>query len=301
MNVVKNKKIYLTFSGILVIASIVILSVVGLKFGIDFTGGTLWQFKINQVADSALNTTLPVSRSAVEGVLKNDIGISGAFVSQQGEVFLVRLPEISEVEHQAFLITLNEKLGSVEELRFESIGPAISSELRAGSIKVFILVLIAISLYVIFAFRKISYRMPSWKYGVITLATLFHDALIAIGFFALLGYLFGAEVDVGIVVAILVVMGFSVHDTIVVFDRIRENLSTEQKSNLETVINMSVRETLARSINTSITLVVVLIALLMFGADSLNYFVWTILIGTIAGTYSSIFVASPLLTLGRKK
>jgi len=297
MNVVQHKKIYLTVSALLVGASIAVIAVAGLRFGIDFTGGTQWQFKVENSAEPA-----PATKAQLESIFQTDLELPNVLIAEQGEsTFLVRLPEVDEPQHQLMRQALENQIGPVEELSFESIGPAISGELRTGSIRVFILVLVAISLYVIFAFRKISYRLPSWKYGLITLITLFHDALIAIGFFAFLGYLSGAEVDVSIVVAILVVMGFSVHDTIVVFDRIRENLGIEQKSDLQTVVNMSVRETLARSVNTSLTLIIVLIALLLFGADSLNYFIWTILIGTVAGTYSSIFVASPLLTLGRKE
>ena len=136
---------------------------------------------------------------------------------------------------------------------------------------------------------------------MITLTTLFHDAIITIGFFTVLGYLTGAELDVTIVVAILVIMGFSVHDTIVVFDRIRENLRMEKESKLETVVNKSVNETMARSINTSFTLIIVLVALYFLGTANLQDFILTVIVGTIVGTYSSIFIASPLLTIRRRR
>ena len=158
--------------------------------------------------------------------------------------------------------------------------------------------LIGISLFIAFAFRKVSRPIRSWKYGVVTLVTLFHDVVIPAGLFAYLGRFYGVEADTNFIVALLVVMGFSVHDTIVVFDRIRENLLLGREgAGLAEVVNKSINETLARSINTSVTLVLVLVALLLFGPATLTYFVLAILVGVILGTYSSIFVASPLLVI----
>ncbi len=163
------------------------------------------------------------------------------------------------------------------------------------------MVLVGISLYVAFAFRKVSRPISSWKYGIITLVTLFHDVSIPAGFLVVLGKLKGVEIDTNSLVALLVIMGFSVHDTIVVFDRIRENLLLDRgRSDFGTVINNSVNQTMARSINTSLTLFLVLIALFIFGPITLKYFILTLLIGTIAGAYSSIFVASPLLQVWQK-
>ncbi len=188
------------------------------------------------------------------------------------------------------------------DLRFESIGPAIGGELRSKAYWAFLFVILGISLYIAFAFRKVSHPVSSWKYGIIPLVTLFHDAVIPAGLIAVLGVLRHVEIDTNFVVAILVVMGFSVHDTIVVFDRIRENLRLERSSKFDfgALVNKSVNETFARSLNTSFTLVLVLVALYIFGSASLQYFILTMLVGTIVGTYSSIFVASPLLTLWRQ-
>ncbi|MEK7641173.1 MAG: protein translocase subunit SecF, partial [Patescibacteria group bacterium] len=161
------------------------------------------------------------------------------------------------------------------------------------------LVLLAISLYVAFAFRKVSKPVSSWKYGIITLITLFHDALVPAGMFAVLGRLLNLEVDTNFVVAILVVVGFSVHDTIVVFDRIRENLriAGSNVGDFSSLVNSSINQTFARSINTSLTLILTLVALYFLGPAALQYFVLTILVGVVMGTYSSIFIASPLLTV----
>jgi len=191
----------------------------------------------------------------------------------------------------------------LEEKNFSSIGPTVGSELRRKATWAILAVILGISLYIAWAFRKVSEPIKSWKYGIATLISLLHDVSIPTGMLALLGYWKGIEIDTNFIVALLVVMGFSVHDTIVVFDRIRENLliNRGRKITLGEIINYSINETLVRSINTSLTLMLVLVALLVFGPPTLFYFVLTILVGTIFGTYSSIFVASPLLYLWQKK
>lgn len=286
MNIIKYKYIFLIISGTLVLASIASIFVFGFRQGIDFVGGTLWQIKTLATKDD-LRLLLPP-----------------AVISAQPatESFIIRLNEFSESERQHTLNVLKEKFGEAEELRFESIGPSIGGELREKSVRAFIFVLISISLYIAFAFRKVSKPVSSWKYGLITLVTLFHDALIPLGVFSALGYFANVEIDSTFVVAILVVLGFSVHDTIVVFDRIREKIRLQKSANydFDELVNRGINETIARSINTSLTLVLVLIAMFLFGAASLQYFILVILIGAVVGTYSSIFVASPLLTLWRR-
>lgn len=291
MNIIKYKYWFIGFSGALVILAIVSMAVFGFKQGIDFVGGTLWQIR------SQSEDTVGVEK--LQQVL-SERHLEGMVVRQgaSSKDFLIRMKEITEEEHQQLIGLLGAKLGTFEELSFSSIGPAIGRELRNRAVTAFFLVLLGISLYVSFAFRKVSQPVSSWKYGAITLLTLFHDALIPAGAFAWWGWQYGAEVDSNFIVALLVVMGFSVHDTIVVFDRIRENLIISKgKFDFEKVVNESVNQTLVRSVNTSLTLVLVLIALYFFGAASLGYFILLILIGTVVGTYSSIFVASPLLVL----
>ena len=286
MNIIKYRKIYLLVSGSLVLASIISIFFFGFRQGIDFVGGTLWEIKLS-AAKEDLRLLLP----------------SSAVINPRAESgFLIRMEQISEKDHQQFLAQLKEKFGEVEELRFDSIGPAIGNELKTKSIKAFLLVLLAISLYVAFAFRQVSYPVSSWKYAIITLVTLFHDAIIPLGVFSVLGRFMNVEIDTSFVVAILVVLGFSVHDTIVVFDRIRENLKIQKSRKYEfnQVVNDGINQTLVRSINTSLTLVLVLLAMFFFGAPTLQYFVLAILIGVVAGTYSSIFIASPLLTFWKK-
>lgn len=296
MNIIRNKWLFLSFSIILVAVSIYGIAVFGLKRGIDFTGGTLWQVKF---------TEQEISKSDFESFVRNDLKLSDAAVNQsEGEtVFNLRSREISEVSHQEYSVKIEEKFGSFEELSFQTIGAAIGAELVRKALWAFIINLLAISLYVAYAFRKVSYPVNSWKYSAITLLTLFHDALIPLGLMTFLGHFLGVEIDTNFIVAILVVMGFSVHDTIVVFDRIRENLRTTSlsKMNFDDLVNNSVHQTFHRSVNTSLTLVIVLVALLVLGSGSLKFFILTILVGTVVGTYSSIFVASPLLTLWKPK
>lgn len=310
MNIIRYRKIFLFISGILVLTSIIVIFVFGLRPGIDFVGGAMWQIRLPQTSD--------INAIVIKNFFESDLKVKNVIVfPAENQSFLIRLPHISEGEHQQYLQALNNKFGKgesasdnisdnsrnnlaesafVEELRFEGIGPTIGRELKQKSFWAIAMVLLGISLYIAFAFRKISYPIKSWKYGVIALITLFHDVIIPIGLLSILGWKWGIEMDTNFVVALLVVMGFSIHDTIVVFDRIRENLLLQRnRLDLADIINDSINQTLARSINTSLTLVLVLLALFFFGPLTLKYFILTILVGTIIGTYSSIFVASPLL------
>lgn len=215
--------------------------------------------------------------------------------------YLIRMAAVSEEMHQQYLSDLRTTFGTIEEGQFQSIGSTIGQELKNKSLWAIVYVVLGISLYVTYAFRKVSYPVKSWKYGVITLITLLHDVIVPAGVFAVLGWKFGIEIDTNFIVALLVVMGFSVHDTIVVFDRVRENvLNHSANTSFAEVVNKSINQTFARSINTSLTVLVVLVALYFFGPATLQYFVLTLLIGIAMGTYSSIFVASPLLTIFRK-
>ena len=304
MNIIKYKYIFLSISGILILASVVSVFVFGLKPGIDFVGGALWQIKCQTLpADRQVSDVkCQMSSDSLKDFFENNLKEKNASVySVEGESFLIRFNHISEDKHREYLRSLSDRFGEVEELSYETIGPTIGKELRDKAIKAVILVLLGISLYVIYAFRKSSAFIKSWKYGFIVLLTLFHDIIIPTGLLAFLGWKFGVELDTKFIVALLVIMGFSVHDTIVVFDRIRENLSTSRgKLDLSQTVNFSVKQTIARSINTSLTLIIALVALFFFGPASLKYFILIILVGTVIGTYSSIFIASPLLTFRGK-
>ena len=276
------------------LASIIAIAVFGFQPGIDFAGGTLWQIAITRT-DADLTRT---NAEEIKKFFETDLGVKNiiVFPAENNDSFLIRFGHISEQEHQNYLSALKNKFGDIEELRFEGIGPTIGKELKSKAVWAIVMVMLGISLYIAFAFRKVSYPIKSWKYGIITLITLFHDVIIPAGLLAVLGRRLGIEIDTNFVVALLVVMGFSVHDTIVVFDRIRENLLLQKnRLDLPVIINNSVNQTFVRSINTSLTLILVLLALFFFGPVTLKYFILTILVGTTVGTYSSIFVASPLL------
>lgn len=291
-NLIRHRSLFLGISGVLVLMSVAVLAVFGLTPGTDLAGGTRWQvfFPDGAPAEAAVMDALRAAGAEVK-VTKNEEGI-----------FTIRLPVIDEAAHAAYRTAL-ETLGSVEEQNFSSVGPTVGAELRQKALTAIIFVLLGISLYIAWAFRKVSAPVKSWKYGVVTLVTLFHDVMIPAGLLAALGATHGIEMDTNFIVALLFVMGFSVHDTIVVFDRIRENLlRAAGREEFGEVVNRSVRETFARSLNTSVTLILVLAAMMAVGPAPLFYFTLTILVGTVVGTYSSIFVASPLLyLLGRRK
>lgn len=293
MNVIRNKKIYLAVSAVLVLASWIFIFSLGLRQGIDLVGGTQWQITVT-------SSDVPASETGIQEALLGALPAHDIAVKRSDGSFIIRLPAITEEEHQAYLAGL-QSLGEIREDNYSSIGPTIGAELRNRAIWGIIVVLFGISIYIAYAFRKVSRPISSWKYGAVTLVTLFHDVSIPAGLLAVLGWYQGIEIDTNFIVALLVVLGFSVHDTIVVFDRIRENilLSRGRGISLPSVIEKSIRETFSRSVNTSLTLVFILVALLFAGPASLFYFVLTILVGTIVGTYSSIFVASPLLYLIR--
>ncbi len=297
MNIIGRKNIFLGISAILIIAAVAAIFLFGFRQGIDFAGGTLWQF-------SVVNNTPSVSD--IESFFASNLPEGNATITYDaaGANFMVRLPAIPEPDHQKMANILKSKYSSFEEIGFQSIGPSVGSELRKNALIAMVLVILGISLYVAFAFRKVFQPVSSWAYGFITLLTLFHDVVIPAGLLAILGHYMKVEIDSNFIVALLVVMGFSVHDTIVVFDRIRENLLLDRgRSAFPELVNTSVNQTMARSVNTSLTLIFVLLALYFTGPSLLHYFVLTLLVGVTTGIYSSIFVASPLLVLwqNRKK
>ena len=283
---IKTRKIAYWISGALVLIAWLSLIIFGLKPGMDFTGGSVLELKLNGVS---------VDHQVIADIY-HQLGYQNVSISTSGDDgLLIRSSDISEENHQNIISQIKEKYNEVEELRFESFGPVIGRELRNKSIQAIILVVVCIILYLSYAFRQVSRPMASWRYGVTAILALIHDISIPAGLFAILGHFHGVEIDSNFIVALLVILGFSVHDTIVVFDRIREKLRTHPSLDFGQIINEGINETIRRSILTSLTLVLVLLALLIFGPASLFYFTLTLLIGTFFGTYSSIFIVSPLL------
>jgi preprotein translocase subunit SecF len=291
--IIQKRKIWLSISIFLTVVALLVISVWGLKLGIDFTGGSLLEAKFI----GAQPTTMEVQESV------KTLGLNSLSVQPSASSFILRFQQNDEDMHQKVLASLNglagQKKATLEELNFTAIGPSVGQELQRKAVYSIILVLLAISLYVSWAFRKVSKPIASWKYGTVTLIALFHDALIVIGFFAILGRFWGVEVNTSFVAAVLTVIGFSVHDTIVVFDRIRENLP-KSADDFEETVNRSINQTLVRSVNTSMTVMLTLLCIVLFGGESIRYFAMALFVGIFFGTYSSIFLASPLLVVWEK-
>lgn len=281
---VKYHKIYYLFSGILIAASIFSLAFFKLNFGIDFTGGSIMEIEFKE------------SRISNEDVLRSlaDLNLGDISLQPTGEKGLIlRMGNISEETHREIFGKFN---GDVKERSFESIGPAVGRELRQKTLVFTVLVLLAIILFIGFAFRRAGRTIPSWKYGLVAaLVAFFHDVLIPLGIFSILGKFYNVSVTIPIIVGLLTILGYSVHDTIVVFDRIRENISRGKGVSFEEIVNNSLNQTLGRSINTSLTSLVVLFALFFFGGETLKYFALILIFGISLGTYSSIFIASQVL------
>lgn len=285
-NVIKYYKFWFAISAILFVAAVAAIAIYGLNLGIDFKGGTLTQVSFVENAPST---------EEVKSVL-SDGGFDEVVVQSAGEKeMIIRTPPQEKEEHDKLLKTLSDKYPGAKEDQFTSIGPAIGQELAGKAAWQLLLVSLGIILYIAYAFRKVTRPVSSWRFGWAAIVALIHDLLIVVGVFAVLGKFNGVEIDGLFVTALLTVLGFSIHDTIVVFDRIRENLRLRAGQSLSEIINSSISQTLVRSVNTSLTVVFVLVALLLFGGESIRYFVLALLIGMIAGTYSSIFIASPLL------
>jgi len=290
--IIKYRNVWFALSGLLVVASISALVMFPLRLGIDFTGGALMELKFGGERPIVQDMNAQLGEQGYSDISVQPLGEDG---------MLIRLPGMDEEAHQALLSSIREKYDGTEELRFESIGPSIGSEMSRKAVWSLSLVLLGIASYVAYAFRRVSRPVASWKYGITTLiAALFHDVLIPLGVFAILGHVLMVEINSAFVAAMLTVLGFSVHDTIVVFDRVRENL-LKCHGSFEQIVERSVNETLARSINTTLTTLLPLIAIYIWGGESLRWFALALIIGLVAGTYSSIFLASPLLVVFQKR
>ncbi|MFA6603485.1 MAG: protein translocase subunit SecF [Patescibacteria group bacterium] len=290
--IIKYRNVWFTISVLLVIGSIAALLLFPLRYGIDFTGGSMMEVEFTAQIPQV---------SAISGLL-NEAGYKDIVIQPLGEKgMIIRLPGVDEPTHQQILVAMKEKLGGLVEHRFESVGPTVGNELRKNAVWSLTLVLLGICSYIAFAFRKVSKPVASWKYGIITLIpAIFHDVLLPIGVFAVVGHYFMAEINSAFIAALLTILGFSVHDTIVVFDRIRENL-LKTNGTFEEIVERSVNETLARSINTSLTIFFPLLSIFLFGGETLKWFSMVLIIGLIAGTYSSVFLCAPLLVVMQKK
>ena len=287
---IRYKRLFFTLSLILLIPSVFSLLRYGVQPSIDFTGGALYE--VRPLGEHVPGDSDEVVRNAVAATERDELRevvLASVQETNQGSV-LMRLSAISDAQRVVLRGVLSDPavLGDLEEVRFETVGPTVGRELVVKTAVAIAIAALSIVLFVAWTFKDVTY-------GLAAVLAMFHDTLIVVGAFSLFGVLYGVEVDGLFVAAVLTILSFSVHDTIVVFDRIRESLHTLKNPDFTTVANKAVSETLVRSINNSLTIIFMLLALIMLGGDTIRWFVVALLIGTIAGTYSSTFTAVPLL------
>ncbi len=281
-------KITFFFSVVLTIVAIVLIATFGLRFGADFRGGSVMELVFNGQRPSV--DELGKIVSAVKGV--SNVSISPA--GDNGA--LIRLNDVDEETHQNILNAISGKFGKITENRFDSIGPTVGNDLKTKSIKAIIISLLAVVVYLAIVFRKLSSVLSPWALGLSAVAALVHDVLVPIGLFALLGHYLNIEITSIFVAAVLTILGYSISDSVVVFDRIRENvLRFGARENFGETVHKSIMQTLVRSLNTTFTVLLSLVAIFFFGGESIKYFALALIVGVFCGAYSSIFIASPIL------
>lgn len=284
--VIKYRKIFFGIAGVLMSVSILATALWGLRLGIDFTGGTLWEIKFSGERPMMDKISEVLKYEGLELAVAQPTSDNG---------YILRFRPLDEAQHQTGLLAIEKNFGDVQEMRFDAIGPSIGKELRDKSIYAVILSILAVIIYIAWSFRKVEKVVSSWTYGLFTVVAMAHDVIIPIGLFAILGKFWNVEITSVFVAAILTIAGYSINDTIVVFDRIRENLRKHTHDNFNELVAASLKQTLARSINTTLTTVLALVAIYFFGGESTKHFALALIVGILSGAYSSIFLASPLL------
>lgn len=283
IKLMKYKLFFFIFSTLLILPGLFFLFAGGFKLGIDFTGGALLEYTFAQ------------------NVPANELHQYGVVTPGENNTYIIRTKPL-ETEQLALLKNeFKQKYGEFQVRREENVGPVIGNELKQKALIGLGIASAAIVLYITWSFRKVPKPASSFRFGVAAIIALLHDVLVVVGLFAILGHYLNVEVDTLFVTAVLTVVGFSVHDTIVVFDRIRENLPKNLSKKFSDVADISISQTLGRSLNTSLTVLFVLLALLLFGGESIKWFVVALLVGIISGTYSSIFNATALLAYWEEK
>ncbi len=283
MHLMKYKVWFFVVSTLIIIPGLIFVALGGLKFGIDFTGGALLEYKFAQKIN------------------KRDLEKFGTVVDSGENTYILRTGAVTHDQLQEMKAKISGEFGNFEIRREENVGPVIGKELERKAGIALVLSWVMIILYITFAFRKVPKPASSFRFGVAAIVALIHDVLLLVGVFAIFGYFLHVEIDTLFVTALLTVIGFSVHDTIVVFDRIRENLPKHLSKKFETVVDVSISQTLGRSLNTSLTVIFVLTALLLFGGETIRWFVVALLVGIVSGTYSSIFNAAAILSWWEEK
>lgn len=291
---IKYTKVWVTISALTVLTCIVLFFSLGLKLGIDFTGGSLIELSFSKNLPAVEDMQKSLENLHQKNAVLQKVGDNG---------YIIRTEFLTEDQHQFILSNIRADFqtggNEIREENFQTIGSVISNQLRQKAVAAIILVNLGIIIYVAYAFRGVSRPVASWKYGVLAIIALIHDVMLVVGVFTLLGHFKGIEIDIGFVVALLTVLGYSVTDTIVVYDRIRENLTHHSAQNFSEMVNMGLNQTLMRSINTTLITLLPLFALYFLGGPTIHNFALALLIGIASGAYSSIFIASPLLVLAQ--
>lgn len=285
----KITKIYYLLSLLLLTAAIFSLLSFGLKFGIDFTGGSILEIEFeNRPSNQVIREKL------------NNLELGEIIIQPRGErEVVIKTKEINSEIHQSIVLQLQE-LSNLEEKGFENIGPTIGRELREKTIILVVVSLIVLLVYISIAFKNVSRPLSSWQYGVISIITLGFDVLLTIGFFSLLGKYYNAQFNIPIITALLTILGYTINDKVIIFDRVRESLLRKREDDFKELVNKSLNDTIFRSLSTGTCTLLVLFAIFLFGGETLKYFSLTLIVGIVAGTYSSLFLAAPLLVTWMK-
>lgn len=294
LNFIKHRIIYLIFFGILMAGSVFSVLYFGLKPGIDFTGGSILE----------IDFEARPSNQIIQEKLK-DMNLADIVVQPTGEKgVIIRMREIDENTHQGIISKLGE-LSKIEEKRFESVGPVIGKELTQKTIILIIISLIALLIYIAISFRKVTWPVSGFQYGIISIVTLTFDVSIPVGILTILGKFYNVQFSISIVTALLTILGYTINDKVIVFDRVRENVLRIKHENFENLLNQSLNQILTRSLSTGSCTLLVLFAIFFLGGETLRYFSLTLIIGIIVGTFTSLFLAPPLLlgwlNLSRRK
>lgn len=281
---IKKPKIWIIISSLTLLTAVAITAIIGPTWGIDFTGGSLLEFSTEE-------TDVNKIRDLLQEETEIDLSVQS---TNEGNIILKAEP-LSENQHEKITGLLGRENILKEELRFESIGPTIGSELRRKSLTAISLVVIVLIAYLAYAFRQASGFLSSWKFGLAAVYALIHDLMIVLAVFVLLGKFLGVTIDTLFVTAMLAILGYSVNDTIVIFNRLKAEWIASKQESLVNILDKAVKKSLVRSLNTSFTTLLVLGSLLLFGGNTIRWFVLALACGTIIGTYSSLFVAPPAL------
>lgn len=280
----RYSKIYYIFSGLLAAVAIVSLAFFGLRFGIDFLGGSILEVEMS---------SRPENQKIQEKL--NDLNLGDITIQPTGQNgLIIRMREIDEETHQKILSRLGE-LSEIGEKRFENIGPIIGQELRQKTIILIIVSLVALLLYITIAFHRVSRPVSGWQYGIVSIIALSFDVLITIGVFSFLGKFYNVQFNIPIITALLTILGYTINDKVIVFDRVRENILRSRGLDFRTLVNQSLNQTLGRSLSTGFCSLLILASIYLFGGETLKYFSLALIIGIAVGTYSSLFLASPII------